>query len=91
MLNFIGGIIGGIIGFITKKFWGFDIPKFISSVSIAFILMLPIVFFYPTTDIEKSVEFTVDYLVNIFLMLPGIIMGDLGGNLVSAFLDKFKS
>jgi hypothetical protein len=90
MLNFIGGIIAGILGFITKKLYGFDIPKFASTVGLTLIMMLPIMFFYPTNNIEQSVDFAINYLVNIFLMLPGIIVGDLGGNLVSEFVDSFK-
>ena len=85
----ISAIVMTIVGFITAKIWGFDIPKVVSDIAAIvaiLILTLPI----PQGDIEELIQFLQNYIMTVFvsIIIPALI-GDAIGTAVSKLIEEF--
>ena len=89
MLMFISGIIMAVIGFITTKLWGIDIPKFVSDTVVLLVLTVPLLFYNPY-DIEAATNFIENYIVTFINILPGVIIGDIAGTLFYEFVKPLE-
>ena len=76
MINIISIIISAIVmtivGFITAKIWGFDIPKVVSDIAAIvaiLILTLPIIGYNPQGDIEELIQFLQNYIMTVFVSI----------------------
>ena len=82
-----------IVGFITTKIWGFDIPKVVSdtaAIVAILILTLPIIGYNPQGDIEELIQFLQNYIMTVFvsIIIPALI-GDAIGTAVSKLIEEF--
>jgi len=89
----ISAIVMTIVGFITAKIWGFDIPKVVSDIAAIvaiLILTLPIIGYNPQGDIEELIQFLQNYIMTVFvsIIIPALI-GDAIGTAVSKLIEEF--
>jgi hypothetical protein len=88
-LIIISAIIMTIVGFITTKIWGIDIPKMISDTVAILILTLPIMFYNPQSDIEEMIQFLQNYIMTFINIIVPAVIGDAFGTAVSNLIDEF--
>ena len=84
-------ILFGIIGFITDKIYGINPDKIYLDIgSMIFILLLYFLIPKETTDLNQSI----DNIKNIFIFftaaLPGMVIGDLAGTVVSRLTEVLE-
>ena len=84
---FISAIIMAVIGFITTKIWGVNLPKIISDIIIMLIIAVPVLLYAPSAGIEETSQFIGNYVETFVTILPGVIIGDVVGSLFSEFTD----
>ena len=84
IINFLFLVIFGIVGFVTDKICGFNLAKICSDIG-AVVFILLIYSFIPReiTDLNQSINNLENMLTFFVNALPGILIGDSAGTIVS--------
>jgi hypothetical protein len=86
--NLIFLVIFGLFGFLISKIWGINPYRIFSDLVVAVILILMLIAMWPAIIApEKAIE-TIPNVIEVFANnLPGILIGDLAGSIISALTD----
>jgi len=96
-LMFISGIIMTIVGFITQKYFGFNVSKLKSDlVAMVVLVLIPAIqlLFLPRETMlgftEAMMDFLTNYLKTVTNMLPGMVIGEAVGSTIGKFVEIFR-
>ena len=86
--NLIFLIVFGLVGFVISKIWGINPYRIFSDLVIATIVIAIFIAMWPAiVTPEKAIE-AIPNIINVLANnLPGIIIGDIAGSIISAITD----
>jgi energy-coupling factor transporter transmembrane protein EcfT len=87
-INLIFLIIFGLAGFVISKIIGINPYRIFSDITMYFIIILIIVVMFPALINPHNADNIIANLIDVFVNnLPGIIIGDIAGTIISAVTD----
>lgn len=79
----ISSVVLFIVGFITTKLWGVDIPKILSDLVVILVLTIPMMLYNPHSTIEQMVNFLTNYIMTFINIFIPAAIGDAIGTILS--------
>jgi len=87
-INFIILIIFGIFGFIVSKIIGINPYRIFTDLTAGITILIMIIIIAPATlDPENALNTIPNFLEYFVSVLPGIVIGDAAGSVISAITD----
>jgi hypothetical protein len=84
-------IIFGIIGFITEKIWGINPYKIYTDIGVLILVIVIIFMFFPIIFNPQDINGNTQRIVVFFVkILPGAIIGDVAGSVISKITGNKK-
>ncbi len=87
---FASAIVISIVGFITTKLWGINLPKLVSDIVVIIILVFPVMGFNPQVSIEETSQFLQNYVITFVNIITPAMIGDAVGSIVSEVTKSFR-
>ena len=86
--NLLFLVIFGLFGFFISKFWGFNPYRIFSDIVVIVVILTLVIAMWPALVAPEEAIDSIPNLVDVFVNnLPGILIGDIAGTVISELTD----